>query len=265
MEVARLLTFIWKAFDPITDIAREIEHILGSKDGGEIPMASLMEFMQTAGKYTDADRKEWANKPGTLPPEHGWKGAVARRNNKSVFDKGNPHKRRRSRPEQRKTRETTDSMPSILTYNGIEMHSVATTRFEQSVQCDPSGTDALFSRFTIAVEGLIHAQGTALTAPAWVGNAGSPILNPVQYRPPDDQYNAVATAMPLIFNVGGVTIFQADGPISGKAWADLDNGPKPKRVTLSHFTAADALGPTFHVSFEIECAVTRCPSGDPPR
>ena len=41
-------------------------------------------------------------------------------------------------------------------------------------------------------------------------------------------------------------------PSSLDPTGDLDNGPKPKHVELTHITSDNVIGPTFHVTFEIE-------------
>ena len=48
-------------------------------------------------------------------------------------------------------------------------------------------------------------------------------------------------------------------PGTGTPGDDLNNGPKPKRVELTHITSDNVIGPTFHVTFEIECAISACP------
>ncbi len=153
-------------------------------------------------------------------------------------------------------------MATIVTYNGIEMHSVSTLRFQQTPQYDPSGTDVLFSRFTLAFEGLLHAASDSNGAPVWIGQTGGGSFPPV-----DAAYRSLMTTLwqprgALEVDMGGVVIFQCSGPGKSSQFEDLDNGPKPKHVQLSHVTSSSAIGPTFRVSFEIECARSCCPSGN---
>ena len=161
-------------------------------------------------------------------------------------------------------------MATVVTYNGITLNGATTTRFQQVPQYDASGTDVIFSRFFFTFEGICHAQGrTTDQLLPWIGQSGVSTLPTVQQA-----FTQISAALwqprqSLNIVMGNNSMFTCDGSqeltSSGTAanskWMDLDNGPKPKNVTLTHITSNANVGPTFHVTFDIECARSMCPGG----
>jgi len=153
-------------------------------------------------------------------------------------------------------------MATVVTYNGITMNSVATTHFAQAVQYDASGSDALYWKYTLTFEGIVHAQGVTTTRLPWVGQG---LGSGSKFPSVQQAYVNISKALwqprqTLAVTIGGALILSCG--TSGNP--DLDNGPKPQRVELSHITANSTLGPTFHVVFEIQCAAAVQPGSTVP-
>jgi hypothetical protein len=153
-------------------------------------------------------------------------------------------------------------MPSTLTYNNVEMHNVLFRRFEQRMEYDPSRTDVIFCRFTIACEGIIHSQGTTFTSANWIAQQGAG-SSPSTLPAPQPllvfiQQSLWQPRCQLTINMGGNPVFLCQPP-GNMPNSDVDNGPKPKAVVLTHITSNAIVGPTYHCEFEIECATLLCP------
>jgi hypothetical protein len=165
-------------------------------------------------------------------------------------------------------------MPSgvgtTVTYNGVELHNVQTKSWDQELVYDASGTDLLYSRYRMRFEGIVHAQniGTGThNAPAWIAKAGTT----------GSGANAVTTfaavrsllAQPratLTVTFGSsvvVNVCSRSGdtgmPPGMAPGTDLDNGPKPRHVSLTHIIGDQV----FRLVFEIDCCVQECPSASP--
>ena len=160
-------------------------------------------------------------------------------------------------------------MPSIVTYNGIELHSVETKRFEQEPVYDASHTDVIGSKFSMSFEGICHAQKiTDDTVLPYIGQAG--YASAGSNQPTTQQsYNNITQMLwqprrKLTVRMGGQMLFVCNPCDSGTQYDDIANGPQPKNVLLTHITSNNTVGPTFHVVFDIECVRTACPKGQIP-
>lgn len=156
-------------------------------------------------------------------------------------------------------------MPTVVVYNNIELHSVTTKRFEQEPVYDASHTDVIGSKFSMSFEGICHAQKTTDdTALPWIGQSGYGNQGTTQTA-----YNLITQSLwqprqVLKVSMGGQMLFVCNPCDSATQYDDIDNGPKPKSVTLTHITSNNTVGPTFHVTFDIECMRTACPKGQIP-
>lgn len=157
-------------------------------------------------------------------------------------------------------------MATTVTYNGITLHNVVTRRFDQEITYDQSGTDLIGHKFSLSFEGILHAQrvplslSTAYIAPIGISSANSAAA----------VYDTVKRLLGqprglLIVQFGGQTVLSA-GPtaISGETAVgrggldpDVDNGPKPRRVAISHVSGNSV----YRVSFDIDCTLSLCSPG----
>lgn len=163
-------------------------------------------------------------------------------------------------------------MATDVYYNGVWMHNVLTREWRQEVEYDESGTDAIFSRFYLEFDGLIHLQ-TALTISGGSTGGGAPPLSPLN---PSPVYTASSAPVPaenatqlyrqiqaclweprqlLTVWFGGNLALRALHVDAGTdPDCDVDNGPKPKLISLTQ-----VVGNTlFRVRFAIEVAKVEC-------
>ena len=110
-------------------------------------------------------------------------------------------------------------MATIVTYNQIEIHNALMKRFDQDVQYDQSNTDAIYSRFTFVIDGIIHGRSaqaalggqepTGNSSPMWTGQQGT---SAAALPPVGQMYPQIARALwqprcKLSITMGGVPIF----------------------------------------------------------
>ena len=154
-------------------------------------------------------------------------------------------------------------MATDVLYNGVMMHNVITRAWEQDIEYDESGTDNILSRFRLEFEGVIHIQTVladsfSYTAPAALvpyalpGSGAAPNASAI--------YQQVRT---LLHEPRGLLLITFNGTVALRClWvangadpdADVENGPKPRLLSLEHI-AHDQL---FRVKFAVECAKTEC-------
>lgn len=132
---------------------------------------------------------------------------------------------------------------STLTYNGITLNTISTTKFVQEAVYDPSGTDYWYTHFVIGVKAYFNAA----TSPTSPGE--SPAQTLVRVRK-----CLMTQCAQLTYTENGVDIIKnpADGVLE-----DVNHGPKPKHVIIHEFTQG-----TYLVEFEVETWLIECCSGD---
>lgn len=167
-------------------------------------------------------------------------------------------------------------MGTNLKYNGVELHNVATTEWQQEVMLDESGTDLLYTRHRITVEGILHVQAGD-NCPAWIlpssgsyssaGHAASGSIEETMAKVqallsrPRCELEITINAFPPAggsSSPSAKTIFKCK-PATTAGGQDLDcaNGPIPKSVTIKQILS----NKVFTVAFTIECC--RLESGKP--
>lgn len=155
-------------------------------------------------------------------------------------------------------------MATTVTYNGITLYNVVTRRFEQEIVYDQSETDTIGSKFNLSFEGILHAQRVPLTSStAYIAQTGTN-----SGGTPAAVYSAVKVLLskprkPLIVQFGGQTVLSV-GPavvkgdlVSSPLDPDVNNGPKPRRVSIEHVSGNSV----YRVRFDIECTIGMCSSG----
>lgn len=140
-----------------------------------------------------------------------------------------------------------------LTYNGIVIRNVLTKRFSQQLVMDESDTDAMYSKFTIRVTGLV--------------TAGQRVLAPTVKTPgfETQPFNVLASNEVFIrralmeargffdMKVGNVSLLKCD-PTGANGLRDSTNGPKPRHVDVVAIHGTDMM----RVEFEIEVCILEC-------
>ncbi len=153
-------------------------------------------------------------------------------------------------------------MATHVRYGDILIANAQTRGWSQSIQRDPSGTDAVFHRHTIEVEGLVHAQPGGypaesrafITGPSASAQTFGSVLDEVRRK-------LLVDRLPLVIEMGGTTVFAVVPSAGNEAveYRDVDNGPKPKSVDVVHVTSA--ANPILRVRWTVEVCVVNCPSG----
>jgi hypothetical protein len=134
-------------------------------------------------------------------------------------------------------------------YNKILLKNCQTLRFEQAIEYDESGTDAMFHRFLIRVSGSVHANpdyhyGADLGSyiPSSTVDAAIYIQNQLEHPRGAFEYR-----------VGSHVLLRADS-VPGGPYLDVNNGPKPRVLSITRIVGRSL----FEVEFEIEVCRVYC-------
>lgn len=159
-------------------------------------------------------------------------------------------------------------MSTTVIYNDVKLHNVVTREWEQEIAYDESRTDALYHKFRMRFEGILHAEASG---PAWVGISSQANIQ-VQYADVHSRIlqprhglivlvsNAHAEDDPLVLfqcwpsvppSNNGTTM--DDGNL-GDPDRDVNNGPKPTGFRILQVIGAKC----FRVAFSVECAKVVC-------
>jgi hypothetical protein len=150
-------------------------------------------------------------------------------------------------------------------YNGVWLRNCLTTQFDQTVEYDESRTDRLYTRFDITVETLVSED-----IEDWEECHGA-VFNrtDINHWNSQDKMAALHTVLSVPrgefkYVQGGNTLLRANAEIGlnqevGAYFldsTDLNNGPKPRNVSIRHVIANKA----YRVTFSIEVCVLFCGS-----
>ena len=149
---------------------------------------------------------------------------------------------------------------TTIHYNGVTLKQCETKRFEQSSEYDESDTDLMRQKYVIAVSALVSDDDTVHTNAEYV-----------DYVPQadDDPYEGQAVFLTSMIQkalshprgdftmgIGGTMILTASSNPKSP-FRDCKNGPKPRRVNITHIARAKAL----RIEFEIEIHLIDCVFG----
>ena len=158
-------------------------------------------------------------------------------------------------------------MATTLIYNGVTLHNVVTREFDQESVYDESGTDLLGTRHRISVEGILHTGISASgdgnigeNTTGWIGSPGIPTNNIADMH----EYIRAKLRYPrgvLEYKYGDNVILLCNPTTAEVGYADLDrdidNGPKPRNVSVTHVAGTQVL----RVKFTVECMKNECLEG----
>ncbi len=148
-------------------------------------------------------------------------------------------------------------------YNGVWMRNCLTKQFDQTVEYDESGTDRIFTRFNITVENIISEN-----IHEW-GECHGILLNRTDLNNSDAQTKMSALhgllSVPrqhFEYQQGGQTLIAANSNVAIDSVAgaifqtstDLNNGPKPRAVSIQHVIANKC----YRILFSIEVCLLLC-------
>lgn len=142
-----------------------------------------------------------------------------------------------------------------LTYNGVTFHGCKTVDFSERAIRDASGTDIVRHEFSITVQGLVHEWSGA---PQWTeGNGGSQVSSGPSLLA-DLTSQLLYDRRRLTYTIDGETVLDVDAAsASGGGFdIDVDNGPKPEILSITHVA-----GGVVRVAFTVKCAVIKCSEG----
>lgn len=142
-------------------------------------------------------------------------------------------------------------------YNGIQLENVVTRDWDEDVTYDASGTDAIGVKYRLSFEGIAHVQNlaNAVASIAPLGTGAASSLSSL--------WKLVTTALStprriLRVTMGSQTMLVVNPTLQnlGDIHRDVENGPKPKNVKISHVAGASVL----RVKFTIEAVKLLCPN-----
>lgn len=154
-------------------------------------------------------------------------------------------------------------MATDVYYNGVQMHNVVTRQWDEDFEYDPSGTDLIAHDYKLRFEGILHAQqlpdGDPTHARGWVG--------PVTGSFGSHAAEVYAKIRRLLGQPRKTLLVEMDGKRvlwccsaqdhPNNAEHDVDNGPKPRNLAITHIAGNSV----FRVSFSIECKKIECWGG----
>jgi hypothetical protein len=154
-------------------------------------------------------------------------------------------------------------MATFITYNGVTIHGCTTRAFLQRPFYDQTDTDLLYYKFRVRVQGYVHGLGTQIGSvhtlpPAGVtgtfvgGAADAQVKIRFRLEEPRHDFNYV---------IDGVSMLQCrefHGSRSIISNQDLNNGPKPRVLDITHIVGANI----FRIEWEIEICMLGCDDGD---
>lgn len=146
---------------------------------------------------------------------------------------------------------------TIVQYGEIILYNVVTRRWSQEVSYDETGTDVIGAKFSLAFDGIIHAQRIPLTdSITFVSTgAGNPASAVQAYESISRRLNEPRqTLRVLIGNETMLHVTSSTGNAPLSLSTDIDNGPKPRRVEITSIVSNAA----FRVRFEIDVMVGKC-------
>jgi hypothetical protein len=166
-------------------------------------------------------------------------------------------------------------MATTLKYNGLTILNCLTREFSQEVVYDDSGTDPLYEKVRITVEGVMH--GLAVNGSGYLSGGAAPAVGLSPTKGDLERnliYFAQTFAEPrkeLEYKAAGVTLLRVaphDGKASTKldpfsatetnsrstAYPDVHNGPKPQTFRVLKIYGDK----TLEIEFTIECCIVRC-------
>lgn len=149
-------------------------------------------------------------------------------------------------------------MATTVTYNKIQLENVITRRFEQQLKYDESKTDLMYHEFRIEVEGICHIQGLP-AAPAWIGGEyGQNTRDTAAAQFDGIQRQLSQPRQNFEMYIGSDLLLRAvPSNIAANMQdpdRDVDNGPKPEGVSITHIAGNQVL----RVSFGITIAKVLC-------
>lgn len=154
-------------------------------------------------------------------------------------------------------------MATEITYNGVLIHGCTTRGFWQEPAYDQSETDLSHHKFRIRVQGYVHGMGSSLES-VYVSAPGG-LTQTFSGGAPDAhqkiRYRLSEPRKPFEMKLDGVSLLRCD-PVDDNsriiANKDLNNGPKPRALEITHIVGANI----FRVEWEVEIAMLGCDGGD---
>ena len=147
---------------------------------------------------------------------------------------------------------------TTVRYGAVTIYGATTREFRQTVEYDPSGTDPIYNRFTVAFDGWVHADDVAMQ------NVNKPSVQPIMAgdAPGIIAYlrsYLMAPRQPLVIRMGGTEILRAIPAAATSATmqqTDVNNGPKPRGVDISNVVG----GSILRVRWSCEVCLVLCNS-----
>lgn len=134
-------------------------------------------------------------------------------------------------------------MADTFQYGTVTLTHVKTESFEQRTEYDPSNTDALWTRTSLTVTGML-AYGLP---PAAGGETAAETLKRIEH-------SLMQPRQYLRYQVGSKTVIEVGDKNTGKA-VDANKGPMPQSITTGVITEG-----SIEVRFSIVTCIITCPS-----
>lgn len=134
-------------------------------------------------------------------------------------------------------------MADTFQYGTVTLTHVKTESFEQRTEYDPSNTDALWTRTSLTVTGML-AYGLP---PAAGGETAAETLKRIEH-------SLMQPRQYLRYQVGSKTVIEVGDKNTGKA-VDVNKGPMPQSITTGVITEG-----SIEVRFSVVTCIITCPS-----
>jgi len=160
-------------------------------------------------------------------------------------------------------------MPTTVVYgtpgvDAVTLTNVLTLDWSEETAYEDSHTDQVFNRYKVTFQGLIHPDVGPL-APTQMQRAGTTSPNTAAQVYRDLRACLLEPRKPLLVTVGSAittdshdalsTLLQCDPcTLLSSAMRDVENGPKPVGLQLTHIAGSRA----FRAVWSVECALLEC-------
>lgn len=158
---------------------------------------------------------------------------------------------------------------TTVIYNGVEIRNCLLKRFEQECVLDDSGTDKLYDKFTIRVEGWIHRITETTTPTVGIRLAANPIaansIGGLGVAPNHiiarrllmevrGEFRMIVGDFDILRCGPRLTATSGDETTRDVTYNDVNNGPKPKFLNVTRIVGTELLP----VEFELEICKVDC-------
>lgn len=145
------------------------------------------------------------------------------------------------------------SFGTVVEYEGVQIRNVQIRDFDQSIQADESGSDAMFSRFLISIEGIVHEEAAVLLLGVQGVTAVQALKNlEIHLQHTRGLFRMWFEGQLWIETSANVPVIEPSAAFIGGC--DVNNGPKVHDLKVTHVAGYKS----FRITATFELCVLLC-------